>query len=623
MMKNFLLIFPFLLFVGTISGQNLDKNLNAEPVIIQKYLGNGDVSNPNSTPPQQDREMRSQVRQFSKQLKQARQNGDIQLVKELEKQINALVGSKEVSPDFGPQAIQLVESIIPSDGPNRIDISTITPGAMWATATTTQNTDGRIWVATTHYAGGATDTLRIFYSDDDGLSWTYLTGFTYGGIVDFRTDDLDVEVLNDGSDWYIYITGSYDFSGAATGFVARFKTDGTGFFHVNLPKSTGSDQYWTRVVSDYPKWTSAAYVYIVATMDTAIDATTKQMFTRAFTIEDPYAPIPTVIDRNNNPNGNSYWWWYGAPAPNGASLKTDVAYFDSLASGDIIVTSSIFENTFVDSSIYMTYSDDYMATVPYVTNNFSLTYTSMRPIMSFSGGNDQLRGCIVTTRNWMNTANSDPWYIATNDGGATWMQGFIEASLDTTVKTDVIGLRGVDGHFKFAWINEDAPNPEFLYRTGYLNGSLVQTPIVEMYGAGIYPSSRFGGRAGYRLASSDSCFAVFEGPSGVTAYGVSGCTPPVTSVENEELPVSYSLSQNYPNPFNPSTSISFAIPQSGIVKLVVYDILGKEVATLLNEEKIAGAYEVNFNAKSLASGIYFYTIKAGNFSSTKKMILMK
>jgi hypothetical protein len=621
-MTKLLVIFSFLFFVSTIIGQNVEKNLNEEPVIIQEYSGNGDPSNTSNTPAKQNEEMIARVNELSKQLNQARLNGNTQLVRELEKKINALVGSKEISPGFGPQAIPLVESIIPNDGPNSIGISTITPGAMWATATTTQDTDGRIWVATTHYADGATDTLRIFYSDDSGLNWTYLTGYTYSGIVDFRRDDLDIEVLNDGTDWYIYITGSYDFSGAAWGFVARYKADGTGFFHENLSKSSGTDQYWTRVVSDYPRYTGIAYVYIVATMDSAIDASTRRLNTRAFVIEDPYASPPTVLDRNNNPSQTSYWWHYGS-APIDASLKTDVAYFDSLSSGDIIVTCAIFESSVYDSLIYMTYSDNYMATVPYLRNTLDVTYNSNRPIISFSGGNDQIKGCMTTTRNYMDSPDSDPRYIATNDGGATWMQGYIDATTDTTHKTDVIGLRGVDGHFKFAWINEDAPDPEFLYRTGYLNGSLVQTPTIEMYGAGIFPSRRFGGRAGYRLTGSDSCFAVFEGPTGVMAYGVSGCSGPVSSVENDEIPLSYSLSQNYPNPFNPSTSISFEIPQSGFVKLVVYNILGKEVATLLNEEKIAGVYEVQFNVQNLASGIYFYTINTGSFSSTKKMVLMK
>jgi hypothetical protein len=562
------------------------------------------------------------VNELSKQLNQARLSGDTQLIKALEKQINAMVGSKAVSPDFGPQAIPLVESIVPNYSPNNIGISMITPGAMWATATTTQNTDGRIWVATTHYNAADTDTLRIFYSDDGGISWTYLTGFRYSGLVNFRTDDLDIEVLNDGTDWYIYVSGGYNFSGAAWGFVARYKADGSGFFHVNLPKSTGTDQYWTRIVSDYPRWAAAAYVYIVATLDSVVDASTRRLNSRAFVIQDPYASTPTVLDRNNNPVASAYWWQWGS-APIDATMKTDVAYYDSLSSGDRIVTCTIWESSQFDSAMYMTYSNNYMATNPYLANNFTLTYSSMRPIISFNGGSDQLSGCIVTTRNWMNTSDSDPRYIATNDGGATWNQGYIESTTDTTHKTDVIGLRGVDGHFKFAWINEDAPNHEFLYRTGYLNGSLMQTPIIEMYGAGIFPDETWGGRAGYRITGTDSCFAVFEGNNGVNAYGVSGCSGPVSSVENEELPVNYSLSQNYPNPFNPSTTISFQIPQSGIVKLVVYDMLGKEVATLLNEEKTAGAYEVNFNVKNLASGIYFYTINAANFTSTKKMILMK
>lgn len=624
-MRTLSSVFSFLLFVSAVSGQNIEKNPSEEPVIIQEYLGNGDLSNTSAISTQQNKEMIAQVNELAKQLNQARLNRNAQLVRELEKQINDLIGSKEVTIDSGPQAIPLVESQILNNAPNDIGISIITLGAMWATATTTQNTDGRIWVATTHYANGATDTLRLFYSDDDGLSWTYLTGFYYiADDVDFRTDDLDIEVLNDGADWYIYITGGITMSGTAYGFVARFKTDGdlAYFFYMNLPQSSGTDQYWARVVSDYPKWTSLAYVYIVATMDSVVDASTRRLNQRAFIIQNPYDTIPTVTDRNNYPSQNAYGLEWGT-APIEATMKSDIAYFDSLGSGDRIVTCSIWENSELDSLLYMTYSNNWLATTPYVAGTLDLTYTSWRPIMSFSGGNDQLSGCITTTRNWMNSADTDPMYLVTNNGGASWTLGFLEATTDTTYKTDVIGLRGIDGHFKFAWINRDAPDPEFLYRTGYLNGALVQTNIIEMYGGGIFPSATYGGRAGYRLAGSDSCFAVFEGPLGVTAYGVSGCSGPVVSVNNDEGLVSYSLSQNYPNPFNPSTIIRYEIPHSAFVKIIVYDVLGKEVATLLNEEKIAGAYEINFNVQNLASGIYFYTIYAGDFTSTKKMVLMK
>ena len=85
----------------------------------------------------------------------------------------------------------------------------------------------------------------------------------------------------------------------------------------------------------------------------------------------------------------------------------------------------------------------------------------------------------------------------------------------------------------------------------------------------------------------------------------------------------YSLSQNYPNPFNPTTTISYSIKSPGLVSLKVYDILGTEVASLVNENQEAGNYSVEFNAYNLTSGIYFYTLTSGNFVETKKLILLK
>ena len=98
------------------------------------------------------------------------------------------------------------------------------------------------------------------------------------------------------------------------------------------------------------------------------------------------------------------------------------------------------------------------------------------------------------------------------------------------------------------------------------------------------------------------------------------------SVEDEnelQVPVTFNLFQNYPNPFNPSTTIRFQVPNSSFVNLKVYDILGNEVATLVNEEKATGSYEVNFNAANLSSGVYLYKLQAGSFIETKKMLLLK
>jgi len=89
------------------------------------------------------------------------------------------------------------------------------------------------------------------------------------------------------------------------------------------------------------------------------------------------------------------------------------------------------------------------------------------------------------------------------------------------------------------------------------------------------------------------------------------------------LPNEFSLEQNYPNPFNPSTTIKFSIPESGNTTIKVYNILGSEVATLLNEMKQPGTYEINFDAASFPSGAYFYSLESGNFREGRKMIILK
>ena len=115
--------------------------------------------------------------------------------------------------------------------------------------------------------------------------------------------------------------------------------------------------------------------------------------------------------------------------------------------------------------------------------------------------------------------------------------------------------------------------------------------------------------ASYNMTSG-TLYAFYNGLVGISNNG-------------NELPTEFSLKQNYPNPFNPSTSISYGVPKAGLVKLVVYDVLGREISTLVNERKEAGMYNVNFDASSLTSGVYFYKVESGDFSETKKMILIK
>ena len=114
---------------------------------------------------------------------------------------------------------------------------------------------------------------------------------------------------------------------------------------------------------------------------------------------------------------------------------------------------------------------------------------------------------------------------------------------------------------------------------------------------------------------------------GVPQFGAVDLNLSTVATSVSENPVStpqtFELSQNYPNPFNPTTEIRFQVPAGSNVKLVVYNLLGQEVAVLVNEKKEAGSYQVAFNAQNLASGVYMYQLKAGSFVQTRKMLLLK
>ena len=106
------------------------------------------------------------------------------------------------------------------------------------------------------------------------------------------------------------------------------------------------------------------------------------------------------------------------------------------------------------------------------------------------------------------------------------------------------------------------------------------------------------------------------------AYGDTSFIP-VGVQDNANEASKFLLMQNYPNPFNPSTTINYSLKEKGLVKLKVYDILGKEIETLVNEEKPSGKYSVKFNGSNLPSGVYFYTIRINNFVQSRKMILLR
>ncbi|RPI06640.1 MAG: T9SS C-terminal target domain-containing protein [Ignavibacteriae bacterium] len=111
--------------------------------------------------------------------------------------------------------------------------------------------------------------------------------------------------------------------------------------------------------------------------------------------------------------------------------------------------------------------------------------------------------------------------------------------------------------------------------------------------------------------------------NGIELIQLINTTPTTVEHRGSDIPNTFSLFTNYPNPFNPSTKIRYAIPQNSYITLKVFDLRGREIATLVNEKKAPGNYEVTFNAGNLTSGIYFYQLRTENYIQTKKMILLQ
>jgi len=141
------------------------------------------------------------------------------------------------------------------------------------------------------------------------------------------------------------------------------------------------------------------------------------------------------------------------------------------------------------------------------------------------------------------------------------------------------------------------------------------------------PNNATGLKAKWHFDSTyvDSVSGWNGNPMGLATFDTITFCPIVTNISGNGviLPKNYKLEQNYPNPFNPTTNIRFSIPKSGYVEIKIYDMLGKEVATLVRDPYLAGEYIVGFNASSLSSGIYFYRITVNGFIDTKKMMLIK
>lgn len=560
----------------------------------------------------------NRVNTLSAQLDAARNAGDAQTAQTIQREIDNLSGT--VIPYYtnpGPQATcTIINSEIPIKDAN-FGILNNSYG-FWSTATSTDRITGRMYVLGTAYNSAGSDTIFI-YTSLNGISWSLLSKiqFSVAG-VHYRGDELSCVAVNDGTNSYIYYSAGFDYNSTKYAAIGRLRSDGTMFFSGYPYASSATNKYYfPRITSDNIRFTTATYIYYVMTHDST-NGTTKDIYVKFGRITNPFVTTPTY---GSYTTGAYFGWFYSGRADSTVAYS-DIAYNDSAGYNRLISVTN-FYHAGVYTNLYLAYSNDLGSTPPTYIPQIVETHVNYIPRIAFDqlGG---LTGAIAYTRLFSGN-DWDSFMQYTSNQGSSWTGAYIEGSTDTTFRADIVAIKGATGSFRTATSNYFGASGNVFARSVYISPTNVLTEGTLFKANPFLATHGFApARAGYHYGA-DSCFTAWTGsPSGSGLYYTVGCTGAFTGIANQNsTPKVYKLEQNYPNPFNPSTTIRYSIPKNGFVNLKVYDVTGKEVATLVNEVKTPGNYIVDFDASFLSSGIYFYKIAAGDFSSVKKMILIK
>ncbi|GMR25365.1 MAG: hypothetical protein BMS9Abin39_0659 [Ignavibacteria bacterium] len=494
----------------------------------------------------------------------------------------------------------------------------------------TGSTKGRVWIAFSHGSlASGPDSLSVYWSDD-GIDYSSYAFFILGGTDIFWQNEIDMEIIEktDGSKFlwilYTYSNDAPFSSGKIGGMVLNLNQPEGTEFALNWPGQSNNENYYSvHLTSDNSVDSTGTWLYIACSMD-SIGNGGNPFYAQKFAVvtQTSQTGNPSVLYRAEDlpvfwQSGDTYLRY----------LSTDIAYFRDVNNipGLMFTYSNVPDSTkiWLSTSNIMGGSASFVGTLG---GNYQISFSRIAAPGGI--GNQQLM--IVGTQNFQNSGDWNLLSWKTIDGGSTWDAKFIEdnSSTDTffPIWPDIYSKWKDVNNYRVSyslgsgqfWI----PDSLMFVKSVNGNSNNWQTPVNVSDGTQFpsYPSIAFAGN------SSNDCYILWSDANEMKLYSTSCAS--LVNVESDNLNAySYTLDNNYPNPFNPSTTIRYELSSAGRVVLKVFDILGNKVATLVNEEKPAGSYQVRFEAKGITSGVYFYRLsvagKERSYSETKKMILLR
>lgn len=624
---HFFIFFLVLCFLGT--GNLIAQELPGVFKTPVQYRGSNSMDPNDISGLQEVRERTAEEIQLINEIRQLRETNDkskLNQIQELESQLESLNPNSISKP--GESYDGVIEpaphgnQVFPPEAIGNVEIFNSGTAYVSSMATATEQigtTAGRIWVAFSLQKSGEPDSLRVYYSDN-GINWIWYAQGKLGGTDQINWDEMDMEIIeNTTGEKYIWIVYGYRIDAGAGrwrtgGLIMQSPTFGGTFYSLSWPGDDDTKRYYRlRITSDNSWYSSLAYVYMVASFDSS-SGSARVNTQKTVRCTNPYTTTPAFSYKADK------FWWYSGSNNYQRDLHSDIAFFRN-GSDSIIVS---FSNVPDSTKLFFAKSD--ISNGPgtadgaggFIGGNNPTDHKQFARLSS--NGNDN--GSVICV--FRQNTNARWWisyYRTTNFGNFNTMnQAALQGSVTShSYQPEIVGVRNKPKHY-FAWRLDGSPDS--LRYIGTTNLGMWPQNIGMMNGQSIISGVQ-GPKPGFRYAADDSCFTIYAPTGPYDIWAAYGCSGPVSVEDNEPLPSEYALLQNYPNPFNPITTIKYSIPEQTFIKIKVFNMLGQEIATLVNQELQSGNYEVTFSAVNYTSGVYFYRIEAGNFVQTRKMILMK
>jgi len=565
------------------------------------------------------------VEQIVKNINEARINGNSTIRQYWENKLNEITKPQvlEGTPnDFIVLKNEQQSSI------ETLNLTTLNSGAQrMANSISRERVTGHIYAAIGVYGGGInSDTLKVYISKNNGINFNLIFSFISPGLK-INENGLDVEAVSNGDSSYAFIAMNYTFGTALSSIIVRIRQDGGMYSAVGALGSSTNRYRYGRVTSDNANYTTFSYIYFTFTLD-SLAGNTRTLSQKLFKSPAPFSTPFRLISGYQAGVGGFYGYSAG-PAPDSAKMESDIAYVNTTALSEQIYTVTIVRgipNVYGGGSVLcFTRNSDYGATSP--TLFTYSTDTKLKESPRFAATGYLNNSAMVVTRRLIGGGDWDPYYFYSANIASgvppAFTTGYVEGTVDTTLSVSVAALYRSNGTYLFSFNNLKNFYTANIYTKQFNNG--LPGLVVQANPVGIPGSAGWGFTdAGFRNVNNDSCMVIWGGNFGAGTYVTGGCSGTFSGIgTNNSVIEGYRLAQNYPNPFNPSTIINFTLPVKCLVTIKIYDVQGKEIAQLINEEKQAGEHSAEFNGANLSSGVYYYKLIADGFSETKKMILIK